>query len=352
MRAILRLLILLLTALLPASHTFGEDKTLRIGFIGSLSSFAANYGTAVLKGAQVALSELEDKGIRVAFIVEDDQSDTKNAVSAYNKLARVDKVQGIIGGSWWINAVVKSAERDKIPLLSCETLYNGDFIPGRSYFVLQGDLRDWVKVYAPVVSELGLMRGSIIHFVSGFGSTIADEFKALFSEPGRTFTGAIEYTDIQVPNASALVLLAKAAKPDVLYVDAQPAGYATILRRLKDIGLEKLVIFGQSALADAVRDGLVDASAFPNLYATRRATFAEDFRRKYRAKHHEDPILNADLGYYAMHLLSQGLQTTDAIAALKSGITVSEKRFVFDERNVHTAAPQAVTKLSVNAPAR
>jgi branched-chain amino acid transport system substrate-binding protein len=323
----------------------GTDS-LRIGFIGSLSSFAANYGTAALKGAQLAVAELKAKGEKVELLIEDDQSDTKNTVSAYAKLTKVNQVQGIVGGSWWVNAIVKSSERDGIPIISCETLYNGDYIAGKNYFILQGDLRDWIRIYKPLIERLNLKRGAVVHFISGFGNTLAGEFKSLFSEGGRQFAGAFEYTDIQVPNATSLALLIKQAHPDVIYIDGQPGGYATILKRLRDIGLEKVVLLGHSSLADAAHDKLFDVTAYPNLYASRRGTFDAKFSEQYRKRFNEEPTLNADLGYYAVFLLVEALKAKEPIARLSSGIEVAGRHFSFDENHTYTAAPQVISRLT------
>lgn len=323
------------------------QKKIRLGFIGSLTSFAANYGNAVLRGAELAVSELRAEGKDIELIVEDDQSDTRHAAAAYAKLSSVDHIQGIIGGSWWINAIVKASERDGIPLISCETLLNGDHIPGENYFLLQGDLRDWIRIYEPVIESLGLKRAAIIHFISGFGTTLAAELRQTFSKPGREFVADIEYSEIQVPDAAALVLQLKKSNPDVVYIDGQPAGYATILRRMQEVGLNHITIFGHSSLGDATREKLFDTSAFPQLYASRRTTFDPDFVQRFKQKHNEAPILNADLGYYAVRLMAAALETSEPVAALRSGLSIRGRRFEFDSKNVHTAAPQEVARIAL-----
>lgn len=351
LRAALLLALLAIQVKIPA--VVAESEPLRIGFIGSLTSFAGNYGTAVLKGAELAVSELNQNARRtVALEVEDDQSDAKQTVSAFNKLVAANHVQALVGGSWWINAIVKPSERTKTPLLSCETLYNGDFVPGENYFVLQGDLRNWVRAYEPLFAERKLTRAAVLHFTSGFGATLAEEMKHLFSQPARSFVGAIEYSDIQVPNAATLALRVKQLHPDVLYVDAQPAGYASIMRKLQEAGLQNMVILGHSALADAARQKLFDVASFPALYASTRASFSKEFVDRYQAHFHEAPLLNADLGYAAVRLAVAAVQKTDPVAALKSGLEIDGKRFAFDEHNVYTGVPQEIWKLAKDGPTR
>src|SRR5690606_20207778 len=118
------------------------------------------------EGAKLAVKELKEKGVPVELIVEDDQSVTKNTVNAYVKLKNTNKVEGIIGGSWWLNAIVKQAEKDKIPLLSCETVYNKDVVEGQNYFILNGDLRTWIRVYEPLLERLNPKSGAMVKYVS------------------------------------------------------------------------------------------------------------------------------------------------------------------------------------------
>lgn len=158
-RLVLNVIFACLIILSGQSAIHAEDQQqrqeIKIGFIGSLSSFAANYGQAVLDGAVLAVQELEADGLNINLIVEDDGSVTKNTALAYNKLKNINQVQGILGGSWWINSIVKQSEKDNLPLVSCETLYNQDIIPGKNYFLLQGDLREWINVYEPLINEQG-----------------------------------------------------------------------------------------------------------------------------------------------------------------------------------------------------
>ena len=133
LNALFALLVLELFAFETSRAQAEERHT--IGVIASLSSFAANFGQAVVDGAQLAAAELATQGVHVDLKIEDDRSVNKETVSAYMRLAEAEHVDAIIGGSWWLNAVVKRAEQTKLPLLSCETLYNDDAVAGDSYFI-------------------------------------------------------------------------------------------------------------------------------------------------------------------------------------------------------------------------
>ena len=78
------------------------------------------------------------------LVVEDDGSEMKDTVTTCKKLLAVDRVQGLLTGSWWVNAVVKQVERRGIPFLSAETTYDQDSVLAPNYFIMLGDLKDWV----------------------------------------------------------------------------------------------------------------------------------------------------------------------------------------------------------------
>ena len=345
MKIIKSLIQITLIALFFASTAFSQEEHIKLGFIGCLTSFAGSYGTAVLEGAQLAVKELNEKGIKVDLAVEDDQSATKNTVSAFVKLVNLNKVQGIIGGSWWVNSIVQQSEKAGIPLISCETLYDKDTVLGKSYFMMQGDLREWVRVYEPLVKARGYKRGVIVRYVSGFGATLAGEMQSLFSQSGRSFAGVVEYNDIQISEASSIVLQLKRMNPDVVYVDAQPGGLANLLKRLAENGMQNITIFTNSIAENVLQQKLFDIGKFKNVYYTRRTIVDKQFSERFEAEYKKKPILNADLGYYSVYILAVALKTKTPIEALKSGVSVGDKRFVFNENNVYSGTPQEIWKI-------
>lgn len=169
--------------------------------------------------------------------------------------------------------------------------------------------------------------------------------KATFSKDGREFVGALEYTDIHVPNAGDIILKLKRMNPDVVYIDGQPAGLATILKKMNEAGMANINIITNSIAADVKRDKLVDLSPFKNLYYSQRIDFDQQFVAKFQKKFGKSPYLNADLGYYALKLLAESLITTDPISAIKSGIKIDSHQFNFNELNLYTGIPQVVHAL-------
>ena len=121
------IIFLIIQIIAPLKDSKAEEKRypqqkLHIGYLGSLSGFAANYGNAVLEGVNLAVADLEKEGKEITLEIEDDGSESKNTLTAYRNLVDLKKVNLIITGSWWIKSIIKIAEKQNIPILSCETL--------------------------------------------------------------------------------------------------------------------------------------------------------------------------------------------------------------------------------------
>ncbi len=326
--------------------TFAQASAepLRVGFIGSLTGFAGSYGTASLEGVRLAEEQLNTGGQRIELFVEDDQSSPKSTATAYQKLKSVNRIQALITGTWWANSIVKTVERDKIPFLSCETLYNKDFVPAPNYFSLVGDLREFITVYEPLVKQKGWKKGAIVHFVSGFAQTLAEEMKSLFSKDGRSLVKEIEYADFEMGEAATIATQIKASNAEVLYIDAQPVSISKLITRLAEQQTKGLVLLANSVASDAVRNGQLDPSVYPGeiYFSTRGAFLTREFSSKFEERYKRQPALNADLGYFAMLLIDEATKSGgDPVRAIAEGkLTAGGIQFVFDEHNVFRGVGQ------------
>jgi branched-chain amino acid transport system substrate-binding protein len=104
-----------------ASQTFADDK-LKVGVSLPLSGVIAECGEAIRNGINLAVSANPDSFKSIDFIFEDNQYDSKRAISAYHKLRETDRVNLIFNwGEAPTLAVAPIAERDKFPLVALST---------------------------------------------------------------------------------------------------------------------------------------------------------------------------------------------------------------------------------------
>ncbi len=88
----------------PAGFFTAKTNSIKIGGAFALSGFASQWGEAELRGAALAVDEINSKGDvngrKIELIVEDVASDSTKSVSAVSKLVYVDGVSVIIGPTW------------------------------------------------------------------------------------------------------------------------------------------------------------------------------------------------------------------------------------------------------------
>jgi ABC-type branched-subunit amino acid transport system substrate-binding protein len=215
---------------------------------------------------------------------------------------------------------------------------------------MQGDLRNWVTVFEPVIRENHWTRGAAIRFVSTFGATLADEMRVMFSREGRTFAGEFEYADVQAEQASTVVLQLKRSRAQVVYIDGQPSGVATILRRMKEQGLNTIGILTNNLIAEAASQGLIHPADYPNLYFNSRSESDLIFSQRFKEKFNEAPKLQADLGYSSVRLLAEAFKGQEPLKRLRDGMTIDGKDFRFNSDGVLGLARQEVKRLDGGQP--
>ena len=186
---------LLIISVCMASVAWAEapqaQRTIKVGYIGSLSNFAAEYGQAVLDGIQLAKEELSAQGVETKLVIEDDGSEPRSTLSAYRKLTGLNQIEGLITGTWWANSLVSVAAKTKMPLLSCETMYDKEALTAPNYFIMEGDLKEWVRVFEPVIEAEKIESGAILRFQSGFGETLAQAMAETFPSREELFWGIL-----------------------------------------------------------------------------------------------------------------------------------------------------------------
>ncbi|MCB0334537.1 MAG: ABC transporter substrate-binding protein, partial [Bdellovibrionales bacterium] len=155
--------------LLPHMVTAEERAPLKIGVIAGYSGAAkewADYGRMALELARDEINQ--NGGVRgrpVELLFEDSQTVPAKAVSAYTKLATIDKVDAIIGELWAFltNPLIPLSERMKVPTISPTVMDQSirDTSPyffslGHRYVSLEGAVRQFFDLH-PDLKRIGVL---------------------------------------------------------------------------------------------------------------------------------------------------------------------------------------------------
>ncbi|HEY4524594.1 MAG TPA: ABC transporter substrate-binding protein [Candidatus Paceibacterota bacterium] len=96
------------------------SEPIKIGMIAGLTGQYAAIGENYVKGAQLAVDELEQKdpNFNISLIIENDDFDPKKSLSAYEKLISIDKINALISETTpTIEAIYDRVVAEDIPVM-------------------------------------------------------------------------------------------------------------------------------------------------------------------------------------------------------------------------------------------
>jgi len=301
---------------------------IKVGSILILSGDGASWGIAAKNGIDLAISEINTaggiNGAQIVAVHEDNHSDPKQSVSAYQKLTTADDVHFVIGPNWSRSGMVLKdmATSDQTIMIS-PSLGMGDFNESSEYlfntwphdFILSERVAD--MLYDAGKRNIGIFGAQDVWVKD---QTIA--LKKQFEKRG----GVVSYLsepNLDQKNLQTEVLKVKKKKNlDAMVITSAvyPVGveFAQTLRELGiTIPLYSMTL-DKNIIASA--NGAYDSMKFLTFL-----TPNDEFSQKYEDTFHIPVEIGADSAYDAMMMLAQamklvGTDTTD-VANYLNGIT-------------------------------
>ena len=326
----------------------GAADPIRIGVVDETTGPQAEAGVLTLRGAQLALEEINAAGgilgRTVELVVEDNQSTNPGTVLAYSKLVD-QKVVAVVGPlrSTQVQAASPTIAKAKLPAViggsdPSLTRVNNPWI----FRVRPNDFYSSRVMAEFGARTLGKKKWAIIHSTDTFGANgkaaLADALKALGIEPVMTQG----YTNNQ-QDFTAVVLSLKKAGADIVgsYMTNSP-DVGIFARQLRQLGVQVEWI-GSTSLStetalklagDALWGTYVVTDFFPDANPESKV-----FSQKFKAKHGFNPDLYSAWSYAGLHLLKHAIEkagTTDSDAVRKAilstrGLKGIEGEYAFDQ---------------------
>ena len=302
------------------SNIESPAQILKIGSIMPLTGAAAQYGHNCMNGIKLAEKEIKQSNSKIKFeiLFEDDNTDPKLAVSAFNKLVSVNKVPVVIGPLPSSNtmAVAPLANRNQVVLFS----------PGSSTPKLTSAgpyvFRNWqsdafeAKIMADYLLKEGKKRVAILAVNNDFGLALTDYFSTHFGSKG----GEIVTTESFEQDATdfrAQLTKIKISNPDGLYLLSYPKETANIVNQTRQMNLTAN-IYGVAAMEDPSLISLAGNNAEGIIYTKAVEPGAGDpvynnFVKAYKNEYGQEPGLIADTGYDAVKMLHKAIQKKETV---------------------------------------
>ncbi len=322
------LAVALLAAIPVLAQGTAQAQPVPLGAIEILSGPNAAYGVAIKAGLELALDEVNAKGVlggrKINLIVEDSAANKDQAINAARKLIGRDKVIAIIGPtlSNEMFAVGPVTNERKIPTLGTSTTATGITDIGPYIFRTSLPESDVIPVTLKAAQARGVKSIALMYANDdAFSKSGFDVMKAAAEKAGLQIL-TIESFGSKDTDFSAQLTKIKGMKPDAVGISALVEPVSGVLLQARQLGFGKETMFiggnGSNSpklgdIAGAAADGLIVGSPW---FIAKKDPTNEKFVADFRAKYSKDPDQFAAQAYDAMKIMAAAID--------KSGDATSE----------------------------
>ena len=320
------LLTLCTLALTLAAGAYAVEP-IRIGTTQSLSGQYEDFGTNQLRGLQMWVGDVNDRGALLGRPVElvhyDDESDPDRSVELYRKLIEQDKVDLLIGpySSDITLAASQVAEQYDIPMLTLAASADEIWAQGYKNIVgLDTPSTRYMDIAIEAAATQGAKTMALVFANTKFGQQVVGGVRSKASELGLQIV--LDQSADDVAEIPGLVRQLDAANADVIMAIGYLEGSIILVRELKAAGVKpKMLVFGVGAsLAEFGQQLLGDAEGVVGVVQWLRGIQmpgAQDFAYRFRQLYGNNPAAYATLGYSGGSVMEAAVRlagTTDHAA--------------------------------------
>ncbi len=302
------------------------SKEISVGVVLPLTGrLADTFGTLNSQGFELALSEINaahPSGIKLKFIIEDDQSTIDKAVEAFNKLIHQEEVSIILGPatSGQTEMTFPIAQENQVVAISPTSAARGLSAIGDYVFRVSLTTDRLIPPGIEVTqTKLGYQRAATMYDETDFFSTDGDaSVQEVLTAKGvevittETFQGGDTDFSEQLTRIQTL-------NPDVIFVSCLSPEKPGILMQGHELGISAPFIVRTLTAADVQAAGAAAEGAITFVgWGTALDTPGNKaFVENYSAKFGTEPTNYAARSYATLHILAAAIanaQSTDAAA--------------------------------------
>jgi branched-chain amino acid transport system substrate-binding protein len=224
--------------------------TIKIGADLEITGGQASFGDSALKGAKLAVKEINDAGgvlgKKLELIEADNASKSEEATRAAQKLITTNKVVAIIGATTSTNTlgIVPVVQEKGIPLVSSSATNPKVTVDERT-----GDLNEWVfrasfidpfqgEVMAKFAKDTLNAKTAVIYTdaSSDYSKGLQTFFKATFTKNGGSIISEESYQQ-KDSDFKAVLTRIKESNPDVIYLPGYYEEVGKIVKQAREMGI-------------------------------------------------------------------------------------------------------------------
>jgi len=312
-----------LTSPVPAA------EVIKIGYIAPFTGAAAEFGTNGWRGIQLALDEVNQKGItiggeqyKIEIIRYDSICTPTEAVANVRKLAMEDKVVAVLGDhcSSCCMAIAPLLDDFKIPGVTIECAADSVTKPGHEFYFR---MRPSMGLMAPlgiprIVKIFNPKTAGFLNINDDYGHSFRDSFKAELAKHG---VKTILEEDFERGSTDFTVYLTKMkrAKPDVAFYVGTISEGALIVKQARELGVtDQTALFGAEEMAEMEILSLAGAEAVEGTYALALwASVDPDFAKRVKDRFDAPMHYAIIFGYDALHVVARAIDSAQSLDPVK-----------------------------------
>lgn len=348
---------------LIAGAVVAQTGPVTIGASLALTGALARTGQEQLHGYQMWVEDVNARGGLLGRTVQlryyDDESNPDTGVRLYERLITADRVDLVLGpyGSPVAQAASVVTERYGFPMVNPGASSTAIWTRGFEYvFGVYGSARRYMDGAIEIARERGYRTVAVVNEDTTFARDNAQGAIETAQRLGLQVVFREEYRR-DTPDFSSLLLKVRQANPDVLIGGTYLPDSIQLTRQLKELNIApRIVAFSVGpALPDFVQALGADAEFIMGSSQWEpSATFpgAQEFVRKYAAKHGYEPGYHAAGGYAAGQILEAAVLHArgfdrEAIqrALYEIDIVTIFGRYKVDERGFQTGVQLLMTQI-------
>jgi branched-chain amino acid transport system substrate-binding protein len=295
-----------------ASADSQASGTVKVGAIYGFTGFANVWSAQAKRGIELARDEINQtggiNGRSLEVLFEDSGTTARGAVTAFNKLVKIDRVEAVVGDiiSFVTLPLVPLAHTHRVVLVT-PSIFDTDLPANSDYFFSTCPRTE--SMAAPVEQFFSEHREvksvAIICADNTWGRTYLEVWRAVAKKHGIALVDENCISDYS-SDMRAEVLRAKSKQPDALIV---AFGVDRALKRMKEVHFSPRVLT-TSDLAEAIHARGLPASEAEGVYfADWMAT--ESFQKRFRERFKDVPIMAPQNSYEAIKTLAHAMRTNE-----------------------------------------
>lgn len=344
-----------LSMLLALASAAFAGEPIPIGYVGPLTGSVALLGNESLKGATLAVEQINATGgvlgRPLKIFAADNRCTPAEAVSATRKVITRDSVVATIGQvcSSATLAAMPVFEQEKIPLVvdtSTNPMITVRAGVGGNKWVFRPNLPDDINatIFAKMIVELGGKNVSFLLANDDWGRGVGTSFKEVVEKQGGKAV-SMDYYDEGETNFMSVLTKIRGSNPDALMIAARTAGGAVIMKQYTELGM-KVPVFNQGDMVneqfvkligkDVAKGIMGSESWYPGVDDPLNKKFEAD----YTARWGYEPIEPSAYGYVGVQLIAEAIRIARSATpdAIREGLTKVNMKTIagqvkFDEHN-------------------